>query len=71
MICVGCPGPWILIRKVRCAQVMLSAKVLSLVLAAMVLSLESQVSLEAAAQGPPLPEPVRSSLQGCALDWVV
>ena len=23
MICVGCPGPWILVRKVLCAQVML------------------------------------------------
>ena len=32
-------GPWTLVRKVRCAQVMLSAMVLSLVLSAMVLSL--------------------------------
>ena len=23
VICVGCPGPWILVRKVLCAQVML------------------------------------------------
>ena len=76
VICVGCPGPWMLVRKVRCAQVMLSAMVLSLVFSAMVLSLESQVGLVAAAQGPPLPEPVRCSLQGCPLDcvawvWVV
>ena len=31
VICVGCPGPWILVHKVRCAQVMLSAMMLSLV----------------------------------------
>ena len=42
VICVGCPGPWILVRKMRCAQVMFSAMVLSLVLSAMVSSLESE-----------------------------
>ena len=30
VICDGCPGPWILVRMVRCAQVMLSAMVLSM-----------------------------------------
>ena len=30
VVCIGCSGPWIFFRKVRCTQVMLSAMVLSL-----------------------------------------
>ena len=71
VICVGCSGPWLLVRRARCAQVMFSAMVLSQLLSALGLFLESQVGLEAAAQGPPLPEPVRYSLQGCPLAFVV